>query len=82
MRCNAFPIFGGKLSWPPRFDLHVLLVDFNDRGSKRDTIDLTRDLASAFLDGIASAGQTNLIGRVMCLRMEAHDFGGIVTQVW
>lgn len=81
-RCHRHEVFGGALSWPPRFDLHILLADFNDRGKKRDTIPLTRELASAFLDGLAAAGQRDLVGQVMCLRMEVATFDGAVSQVW
>lgn len=81
-RCNRFPVFGGSLPWPPRFDLHILLVDFNDRGSKQDTIGLTGELAAGFLDGVAAVDDRGFVGTVMCLRMETQNFEGTVSQIW
>src|SRR5215218_2183217 len=53
-RASRHGEFGLPLTFPQPFDLHILLVDFNDRGEKGPLVDLTRRLATAFKSRLAA----------------------------
>ena len=81
-RCNRFQLFGGRIDYPPSFDLHILLADFNDRGTKQETIGMTRDLADAFRHGLGEVGRGDLVGRILCLRMDVENYSGTLRCEW
>lgn len=82
-RANKF-LFEGKLVVPSRFDVHILLWDYNDRGNdKKKIIESTRRLATAFKAGLtASVGARHPLGRVLCLRPTTQEFAGSLDLVW
>ena len=81
-RCDKFLVFDGPVTYPPRFDLHLLMADFNDRGTKQETIGKTRDLADAFRQGVGEMGQGDLVGRILCLRMDVENYSGTLHREW
>jgi hypothetical protein len=81
-RCNRFLTFGGSVEDPPAFHLHILLADFNDRGTKGQTILLTSELAMAFNAGLIAAGRGGLVGRILCLEMRVEHYADSLSRVW
>ncbi|MFZ1058099.1 MAG: hypothetical protein WAP47_02785 [Candidatus Rokuibacteriota bacterium] len=82
-RANRF-LFKGRLVYPVRFDLHILLWDYNDKGKdKRQIIESTRRLAEAFKTKLTDAGGASCtLRRVLCLRNPPGTFGGELDLVW
>ena len=81
-RANKF-LFKCKLVYPVRFDLHILLWEYNDRGEKGPIIDSTYQLAVAFKARLTAAmGASCTLGRVLCLRNPPEAFAGTLNLVW
>ena len=68
-------LFDGAVPSPPRFDLHILLADFNDRGDKGPLIPSTHRLAVGFKEHLERAsGSQHPLGRVLCIDMAEEPF--------
>ncbi len=81
-RANRF-LFRKRLVYPVRFDLHILLWDYNDRGQRGPVIDSTCRLAAAFKARLAAAvGASCTLRRVLCLRNPSGSFAGALNLVW
>jgi hypothetical protein len=84
-RANKY-LFGERLrlNEPIRFDLHVLLADYNAKGKEKQAIlQGTRLLAKAFrtkMEGIMGARHS--LGLVLCLRTSMSTFAGSLELVW
>jgi len=82
-RANKFLFKNAKIVYPATYDLHILLADFNDRGGKGPITTSTHVLAKSFkklLDGRSE--RPHHVGRVMCLRMDAKMFDGMLGLEW
>jgi hypothetical protein len=68
-------LYGDDIPITPTFDLHILLVNFNDRGAKGRLIWPTRDLAEALKKCLKEDGRVrvNLLGDVLCLDGKIED---------
>ena len=55
----------------PSFDLHILLADFNDRGSKGRLISATKRLVTAFRDQllVRHPSASARLGKVLCMKL-------------
>ena len=81
-RANRF-LFKRRLVYPARFDLHILLWDYNDRGQKGPIINDTCRLATAFKARLTAAvGASCTLGRVLCLKEPPGTFAGALDLVW
>lgn len=73
-----------RLDEPVRFDLHILLADYNARGKlKQAILQGTSLVAKAFrakLEGIVE--MRHPLGRVLCLRTPQGTFEGSLELVW
>lgn len=76
-------LFGDEVTEISAFDLHIFLVDFNDRGEKRTLIDLTRELASEFKRHLQMIDQNSsqCIGNIMCLSAEIENENSLSAPV-
>ncbi len=81
LRANRF-LFDNRLSIPLLYDLHILLVDYNDRGKKGPIISLVQDLACAFKNELTLQGKQNLLGQVFCLKANTATFAGSLETIW
>lgn len=76
-------LFTPDLPERPRYDLHILLVDFMDRGRKGPIIGATHRLADAFRSQLADcAGIEHGLGEILCLKMSTSGFAGTVDLLW
>lgn len=81
-RANRF-LFRDRLVYPVRFDLHILLWDYNDRGQREPVINSTCRLAAAFKDRLtATVGASRTLRRVLCLKNRPGTFAGALDLVW
>jgi len=81
-RANKF-LFNSRLVDPVRFDLHIMLWNYNDRGQKGPIIDATCRLAATFKARLAAAvGASSTLGQVLCLRDPPGTFAGALDLVW
>lgn len=85
-RALKHKLFGNELDKIPAFDLHIFLVDFNDRGEKGKLIDLTRELASEFKCHLQKIDlkSSQCIGNVLCLsaQIEHEKFKSVPELLW
>lgn len=76
-------LFKGKLAYPARYDLHILLADYNDRGQRGPIIESTHNLAVALKVGLTAAvGGGHTLGRVLCLKATVRDFADSLEVIW
>ena len=76
-------LFERRLVYPVRFDLHILLWKYNDRGQRGPIIKSTCQLARAFKERLTAAmGASCTLGRVLCLRNPTGTFAGALNLVW
>jgi hypothetical protein len=75
-------LFNGKLAYPARFDLHILLADFNDRGERGPIIESTRRLVKRFRAQLSSQEKSPALGRVLCLTTTMRSFQGTLDLLW
>jgi len=75
-------LFNDRISYPTSWDLHILLADFNDRGSRGRLIKDTIDLAAKFKTAMAPYREAALLGRISCLRMGTKPFDGSLALEW
>lgn len=80
-RASRF-LFDDLIRYPTRWDLHILLADFNDRGERGPLIPLTCQLATGFRAALAAHAEASTLGRILCLRMETGSFRGSVELAW
>lgn len=76
-RANRWELFGGPIGEQPAFDLHILLVDFEEESEKMPLMDQTRQLAEKFKATIADRPDKLVggrVGEILCLRMEQAQF--------
>lgn len=74
-RANEHSTFGAAIGDSPRFDLHILLADFNDRGERGPLIELTHQLASLFRQKLESQIEyPDVLGEIMCLKMDTAHY--------
>lgn len=83
-RAKKYGLFGADLKNPARFDLHILLADFNDRGKKGPLIDKTKRLAGRFLDELHAMSHpaAKRIGTILCLKMHTVRYHGKLDIAW
>lgn len=75
-RANRHNLFDTPVGNGPRFDLHILLADFNDRGKKGPIIEKTRLIAEGFKARLASYPEAAArLGDIFCLKMNSGEFG-------
>ena len=76
-------LFGGELGYPVRWDIHILLCDFNDRGTKGPMIDQTHRLAMAFRQGLDEHTDVSpVLGRILCLRFRKSQSDRALDLIW
>ena len=73
-RANCHKLFGGSIGEEPAFDLHILLVDFNDRSKKKKLVEQTRKLAEKFKVTFKNRPVGGHVGDILCLRMDQAEF--------
>lgn len=81
VRASEF-LFDDLLRYPTRWDLHILLADFNDRGQRGPLIPLAHELATGFRAALVTHAESATLGRILCLRMETGRFRGSVDLEW
>ncbi len=81
-RASRF-LFQGRLPPRTRWDLHVLLADFNPRSAAEPLIESTRRLVTSFKAALASSSDhAAILGRVSCLHMNTATFDGELALAW
>jgi hypothetical protein len=75
-------LFDGVVGFPARYDLHILLADYNDRGKKGPLVEATRSLVARFRAALSSTQAPQVLGRVLCLRMNTKAFTGSLDLLW
>ncbi|MCE5303816.1 MAG: hypothetical protein LLF97_12015 [Planctomycetaceae bacterium] len=68
-RANKYKLFGESIGESPAFDLHMMLVDFNDRGEKGGMVKSTQELAREFKKRLQEDFPkiAGVLGRIFCL---------------
>jgi hypothetical protein len=88
-RAKQHNLFLTDIAERTAFDLHILLVDFNDRGAKRMLIELTRILATEFKRRINSSDYleaSGVVGQILCIKVASSEFAdskdGAMNCLW
>jgi len=76
-------LFGRAVCFPAKWDLHILLCDFNDRGEKGPIVEETYRLAKAFCGRLGEFADARArLGRVLCLGLGKSQSGRTLELIW